>query len=153
MREKKSKINLYGTVKSEANATIGNKIKIYHQSRDTFSSQMYRHVLRDESEVMFDGAIDVAKEAKRTESYQANDSIILSADAILHTRPILSIFEDEVKCSHGATIGNLDKSQINYLRSRGINHLEAEKILIDAFIEKVFSKNNIDTLLFLDRQY
>ena len=83
---------------------------------------------------MFQGRIEVARIAQKTDGYQMNQALLLSPDAEIDSKPQLEIYADDVKCSHGATVGELDPEQLFYLRSRGIPEAEARAILVRAFL-------------------
>jgi Fe-S cluster assembly protein SufD len=83
---------------------------------------------------VFQGRIEVARHAQKTDGYQMNQALLLSPDAEIDCKPELEIFADDVKCSHGATVGELDPEQLFYLRSRGIPNDEARAILVRAFL-------------------
>jgi Fe-S cluster assembly protein SufD len=83
---------------------------------------------------VFQGRIGVARHAQKTDGYQMNQALLLSPDAEIDSKPELEIFADDVKCSHGATVGELDPEQVFYLRSRGIPADEARAILVRAFL-------------------
>ena len=83
---------------------------------------------------MFQGKIEVAPGAQKTDGYQMNQALLLSPDAEIDSKPELEIFADDVKCSHGATVGELDAEQLFYLRSRGIPEADARAMLVRAFL-------------------
>ncbi len=89
---------------------------------------------RDARSGVFQGRIEVARAAQKTDGYQMNQALLLSPDAEIDTKPELEIFADDVKCSHGATVGELDADQLFYLRSRGIPDAEARSMLVHAFL-------------------
>jgi Fe-S cluster assembly protein SufD len=93
-----------------------------------------KNVLAGRSRGVFQGKIEVARGAQKTDGYQMNQALLLSADAEIDCKPELEIFADDVKCSHGATVGELDAEQLFYLRSRGIGAAEARSILVRAFL-------------------
>jgi len=103
-------------------------------------------VLDDESSGVFRGKIHVHQAAQKTDAYQANQNLLLSDSAKIDTKPQLEIYADDVKCSHGATIGQLDADAIFYLRSRGIGHREAVRVLTRAFAGEVLDRVRIDGL-------
>ncbi len=93
-----------------------------------------KSVLDGHARGVFQGRIEVARAAQKTDGYQMNQALLLSPDAEMDIKPELEIFADDVKCSHGATIGALDPEQIFYLRSRGIPEAQARSMLIRAFL-------------------
>ena len=98
------------------------------------SRQTVKNVLADRARGVFQGKIEVAREAQKTDGYQMNQALLLSPYAEVDSKPELEIFADDVKCSHGATVGELDAEQMFYLRSRGIPDAEAKSILVRAFL-------------------
>ncbi len=101
------------------------------------SNQLYKGVLDDDSRGVFNGKVLVRKDAQQTLAYQQNRSIVLSDSATADTRPQLEIYADDVKCSHGATIGQLDDEALFYLRQRGISARDAQRLLMQAFVGEV----------------
>ena len=85
---------------------------------------------------MFQGRITVARDAQKADGHQLSRTLLLSDQAEIDTKPELEIFADDVKCSHGAAVGDLDESALFYLRARGIPEVEARRMLIDAFVRE-----------------
>ena len=106
---------------------------VRHAAPKGTSRQTIKNVLAERSRGVFQGRIEVARGAQGTDGYQMNRALLLSPDAEIDTKPELEIFADDVKCSHGATVGELDAEQLFYLRSRGIPDQEARSILVRAF--------------------
>ncbi len=106
---------------------------IDHAKPHCNSHEHYKGILDDKSRGVFNGKVMVRKDAQKTNAFQENNNIILSNDALINTKPQLEIFADDVKCSHGATIGQLDQDSMFYLKSRGIGEDKARTILIHAF--------------------
>jgi len=107
---------------------------VAHSAPGCTSRQTVKNVLADRSRGVFQGKIEVARDAQKTDGYQMNQALLLSPYAEIDSKPELEIFADDVKCSHGATVGELDAEQIFYLRSRGIPDVEARSILVRAFL-------------------
>jgi len=107
---------------------------VRHDAPRGTSRQTVKNVLSGRSRGVFQGRIEVARQAQKTDGYQMNRALLLSPDAEIDTKPELEIFADDVKCSHGAAVGELDSEQLFYLRSRGIPDAEARSILIRAFL-------------------
>jgi Fe-S cluster assembly protein SufD len=107
---------------------------IQHQSPNGASRQTVKSVLSDHARGVFQGRIEVDRIAQKTDGYQMNQALLLSPTAEMDIKPELQIFADDVKCSHGATIGALDPEQIFYLRSRGIPEDAARAMLFRAFL-------------------
>ena len=113
---------------------------IDHQQPHCTSNQYYKGVLDDVSTGAFNGKIHVFPDAQKTEAFQTNNNILLTDTARMHTKPRLEIYADDVKCSHGATVGQLDENALFYLQSRGISRDESRLMLMDAFAWDVISK-------------
>lgn len=107
---------------------------VHHAAPACTSRQTVKNVLSGEARGVFQGRIEVAREAQKTDGYQMNQALLLSPRAEVDSKPELEIFADDVKCSHGATVGELDLDQIFYLRSRGVGEVEARAILVRAFL-------------------
>jgi Fe-S cluster assembly protein SufD len=105
-----------------------------HAAPDCPSRQTYKTVLAGRSRGVFQGKILVRQAAQRTDGYQMNQALLLSEHAEIDAKPQLEIYADDVKCSHGATVGALDDNQLFYLRSRGIPAEEARSMLVQAFL-------------------
>jgi Fe-S cluster assembly protein SufD len=108
--------------------------KIVHAVADTTSRQVYKGVLDDHGRGVFQGHIVVAEDAQRTDGHQLNRALMLSDHAEIDSKPMLEIYADDVKCSHGATAGDLDETQMFYLQSRGIPADQARRLLVEAFL-------------------
>ncbi len=107
--------------------------RIVHSTPAGTSNQRYRAILSGRAAGVFSGKVLVCQDAQKTEAHQASDNLLLSRDAEMNTKPQLEIYADDVKCNHGATVGELDKDAIFYLRSRGVGEQAARSILTVAF--------------------
>jgi len=107
---------------------------IEHIARDGRTKEVFKGCLADRSHGVFQGQIKVAQTAQKTDAYQLNKTILLGERAVMDAKPELEIFADDVKCSHGATVGDLDETAEFYLRSRGIAPAPARAMLIEAFV-------------------
>ncbi len=107
---------------------------VRHDAPHGSSRQTVKNVLGGRSRGVFQGRIEVARDAQKTDGYQMNQALLLSPDAEIDSKPELEIFADDVKCSHGATVGALDAEQLFYLRSRGVPEGEAQAMLVRAFL-------------------
>ena len=119
---------------------IDNAILVEHASGGSTSNQFYKGVLDGQAQAVFAGRIVVQRDAQKTNAYQANNNLLLSADAEIDTKPELEIFADDVKCSHGATAGELDERALFYLRSRGIEPATARSLLTYAFADEILER-------------
>ena len=111
-----------------------------HIAPSTLSNQLYKSILRDKSHSVFNGRIMVRREAQLSNSYQLNKNLLLSQDARVDTKPQLEIFADDVKCSHGAAIGQMDDDQLFYLQTRGIDRAAAGEMLVHGFVQDVLDQ-------------
>ncbi len=116
---------------------------VHHIEPNCESHQDYKGIFGENSTGVFNGKIIVEKEAQKTNAFQANNNILVSDKATINTKPQLEIFADDVKCSHGCTIGQLDESAMFYMRSRGIPEKEAKALLMYAFSNNVLSSVKI----------
>lgn len=112
---------------------VDNHLRVDHLKPHASSREFFKGVLSDRSRGVFSGRIFVAKDAQKTDAKQSNMSLLLSDDAQVDSKPQLEIFADDVKCTHGATIGQVDRDAVFYLRSRGIGEDAAVGILVHAF--------------------
>ncbi|MGD1006618.1 MAG: Fe-S cluster assembly protein SufD [Ignavibacteriaceae bacterium] len=117
---------------------------IDHAKPHCTSHEHYKGILDDTSRGVFNGKVIVRKDAQKTNAFQENNNIILSDGALVNTKPQLEIFADDVKCSHGATVGQLDQDSLFYLRSRGIGEEKARDILIHAFASDVIKSIKVE---------
>lgn len=137
---------LCGMSIGDKNQHIDNYTNINHAKANCKSTELYKYVLNETSQGAFSGRILVAKDAQKTEAYQTNKNICLTKEARMRTKPQLEIYADDVKCSHGATVGQIDDNALFYLRSRGISEPEARMLLIFAFVDDVIENIKIPAL-------
>ena len=119
---------------------------IDHAKPHCHSHEHYKGILQDKSRGVFNGKVMVRRDAQKTNAFQENNTILLSDNAVMNTKPQLEIFADDVKCSHGATIGKLNDEAKFYLQSRGIGEEAATAILIHAFASDVITSIKIPAL-------
>ncbi|MGE5624305.1 MAG: Fe-S cluster assembly protein SufD [Bacillota bacterium] len=119
---------------------LDNHTRIDHLAKGTVSREIYRGILDGQGRAVFNGKVLVAPHAVKTDASQANHNLILSRGAQIDTKPELEIYADDVKCSHGATIGRLDEDQLFYLRSRGLDAIAARNLLVSAFAETLLGE-------------
>ena len=119
---------------------------VHHIKPNCESHQDYKGIFDDRATGVFNGKVVVEKEAQKTNAFQANNNVLISDKASINTKPQLEIFADDVKCSHGCTIGQLDESAMFYLRSRGIPEKEAKALLMFAFSNNVLDSVKIPVL-------
>jgi len=138
--------NLYGLYLVGGKQHVDNHVYVDHAGPDNTSYQLYKGIIDDEASAVFNGHIIVQRDAQHTNALQVNKNILLTENAHVNTKPFLEIYADDVKCSHGATVGQLDPEAMFYLRSRGICEKNARMLLMYAFAAEVVNKINIDIL-------
>jgi Fe-S cluster assembly protein SufD len=141
-----SECTLNGLTLSAGTQLIDNHTAIDHARPQCNSHELYKAILDGASKGVFNGKIFVRKDAQKTDAKQTNKTLLLSDDATINTKPQLEIFADDVKCTHGATIGQLDDEQVFYLRSRGLDLAAARDILTLAFASDVINRITIEPL-------
>ncbi len=129
--------NLYGIYFTSDQQHIDNHTYADHQMPNCNSNELYKGVMADRSTGVFNGKIMVHRDAQQTNAFQSNQNILLSDRASVNTKPELEIYADDVKCSHGCTIGQLDEEALFYLQSRGLGKQEASHLLVRAFASEV----------------
>jgi Fe-S cluster assembly protein SufD len=125
---------------------MDHQTRINHKVPHCESHELYKGIIDDQASAAFNGKVLVHKHAQKTNAFQQNDTLILSKNALMNSKPQLEIFADDVKCSHGATIGQLDEKALFYLRSRGLNEDKATHMLKKAFLAEVLDKVPVESL-------
>jgi Fe-S cluster assembly protein SufD len=125
---------------------VDNHTTIDHAKPHGTSHELYKGILDGKASAVFNGKILVRKDAQKTDAKQTNKNLVLSEEAAINTKPELQIWADDVRCTHGATIGQMDAEALFYLRSRGIGRLEARDILTYAFARDVIERIKLDPL-------
>ncbi len=138
--------SLNGLYVGSGQQVIENHTLIEHQKPRGTSRELYKGILDDQSRGLFDGLIIVQKEAQKTDSSQTNKNILLSPDARASANPELKILANDVKCKHGATIGQISADSLFYLRSRGIPAPEARRLLVYAFASEMIQQVEVPAL-------
>ena len=141
-----AEINLCGMAIADKNQHIDNNTSIDHAVPNCTSNELFKYVLDDQSIGAFAGLVLVRPDAQHTNSQQTNRNLCATRDARMYTQPQLEIYADDVKCSHGATVGQLDENALFYMRSRGINEKEARLLLMFAFVNEVIDTIRLDAL-------
>ena len=139
-------MEMNGLVLGQGRQHIDNQTQVNHAVPNCTSDEYYKSVLDDNSRSVFRGRIIVAQDAQLTNADQQNNNLLLSANAEADTKPQLEIYADDVKCSHGATVGQLDANALFYLKSRGINAEQARALLTFAFANEVLDRIKIDSV-------
>jgi Fe-S cluster assembly protein SufD len=138
--------HLFGLYLTDGEQHVDNHTLIDHAKPHCISNELYKGVLNDRSRAVFNGKVFVRPDAQKTNAYQSNKNILLTKDASVDTKPQLEIYADDVRCTHGATVGQLDDESVFYLRSRGIPKEHALIILIRAFADDIFENISIEPL-------
>ncbi len=129
--------HLYGLYFQKGQNHIDNHTVVDNVKPNCFSNQFYKGIMDDSATGVFNGKIFVRPQAQKTNAYQSNKNILLSGSATVNTKPQLEIFADDVKCSHGCTVGRLDEEGLFYLRSRGITEKNAKSLLLHAYASDI----------------
>jgi Fe-S cluster assembly protein SufD len=135
---------LNGAYFGMGNQVIDNHTRIDHAQPNCHSFEVYKGILGGRASGVFNGKIFVYEDAQKTDAKQTNQAILLSNEASINTKPQLEIFADDVKCTHGATVGQLREEALFYLRSRGISLKQAQAILVYAFAAEVLDKISVE---------
>jgi len=138
--------NYYGVYLGLDKQHIDNQTFIDHAMPHCESNELYKGILSDKARGVFNGKVLVRQDAQKTNAFQQNSSLVLSNDAVMDAKPQLEIYADDVKCSHGATIGQLDDNSIFYLKSRGLNDEAAKNLLQKAFLGEVVNEFKIESI-------
>jgi Fe-S cluster assembly protein SufD len=132
--------HLYGLYFQQGNTHIDNHTIVDNAQPHCLSNELYKGILKDNASGVFNGKIFVRPQAQKTNAYQSNKNVLLSDSASVNTKPQLEIFADDVKCSHGCTVGQLDEEALFYLRSRGIHEKTATAMLLRGFAGDILDK-------------
>lgn len=131
---------------SDKNQHVDNFTTIEHAKPNCHSNQLYKNILDDSASGAFTGRIHVAPHAVKTEAYQRNNNVLLTNTAKMNSKPQLVIDNDDVKCTHGATVGRINEEALFYLQARGINESEARLMLMFAFAHEVLGEIKVEAL-------
>ena len=134
------KCTLNGLYLADGDRLVDNHTTIDHAKAHCPSHEIYKGILGGKARAVFNGKIIVRQDAQKTDAKQTNRALLLSDGASINTKPQLEIFADDVKCTHGAAIGQLDEDAIFYLRARGLTYFEARDMLIHAFAGEVLDR-------------
>ncbi len=135
-----------GVYLADKQQEMDNYVCIEHIGEHSTSNQVFKGLVDDTARSMFVGKIIVHRDAQRTEASQINKNILLSPKARAYTKPYLEIYADDVKCSHGATVGQLDEEALFYMQQRGLSHDTARKLLLNAFVSEVIEQIDIEPI-------
>jgi Fe-S cluster assembly protein SufD len=137
---------LNGLYLADGDRLVDNHTSIDHAKPHCPSHEIYKGILGGKARAVFNGKIVVRQDAQKTDAKQTNRALLLSDNASINTKPQLEIFADDVKCTHGAAIGQLDEDAIFYLRARGLTYFEARDMLIHAFAGQILDRVKIEPL-------
>ena len=137
---------LNGLYVADGERLVDNHTTIHHASPHCDSHELYKGILDDRARAVFNGKIIVAIDAQKTDAKQTNKALLLSEDAQINTKPELEIFADDVRCTHGATIGQLDDAALFYLRARGLDVEQARTVLIHAFASDLLNRISLEAV-------
>lgn len=140
LKEPGSYADINGAYLLSGRNKLENRVFIDHSSCDCDSSQLFKGILNDNSSGSFTGKILVRKDSQRTNAFQSTKNILLSDNARMNMNPFLEIYADDVKCSHGASIGTIDMDALFYLQARGISIADAKKILLRSFLVDIINR-------------
>lgn len=141
-----AEINLCGMAIADRNEQVDNYTFIDHKVPDCTSNELFKYVLDEQAVGAFAGKVLVREGAQHTNSQQTNRNLCVTRDARMYTQPQLEIYADDVKCSHGATVGQLDENALFYMQQRGISLKEARLLLMFAFVNEVIDTIRLDAL-------
>ncbi len=140
LEEDHTETHLYGLYLAAGQQLIDNHTLVDHQKPHCFSNELYKGVLLEESTGVFNGKVYVHQDAQKTNAFQQNNNLVISKKATIDSKPELEIFADDVKCSHGSTVGQFSEEALFYLQARGIGEASAKALLINAFAFDVTEK-------------
>jgi len=144
--------HLYGLYLAAGSQLVDNHTEVHHKHPNGESNQLYKGVLLDKAKAVFNGKIYVYPDAQKTNAFQQSNNILFSDKATVNAKPQLEIFADDVKCSHGTTVGQLSGDALFYLRSRGISEDSAKNMMVNAFAFDVTQKIKNEALrVYLER--
>jgi Fe-S cluster assembly protein SufD len=146
MEAQGNEAHMYGLYLLKGNTHVDNHTLVDNKMPNCFSNEFYKGVMDGRSTGVFNGKIYVRPDAQKTNAYQTNNNILLSDGASVNTKPQLEIFADDVKCSHGCTVGRLDEEALFYLRARGISKEHAQAMLLHAFASNIIEQIKIEPL-------
>ena len=133
-------VDLSGLVKIANKQHADSHTTVVHQAPHCQSNEFYKAILDNKSRFVFNGKVVVEKDASKTISSQTNNNLLLSSDAEIDTKPELEIYNEDVSCTHGATVGQIEAEQLFYLQSRGIDETQAKQLLLSAFAVEVIQR-------------
>ena len=143
LEEEHTESHLYGLYLTAGQQLVDNHTLVDHQKPFCLSNELYKGVLLEQSTGVFNGKVYVHKDAQKTNAFQQNNNLVISKKATIDSKPQLEIYADDVKCSHGSTVGQFSEEALFYLRARGVGEEAAKGLLINAFAFDVTEKIKI----------
>lgn len=140
LEEDHTETHFFGLYLTAGDQLVDNHTLVDHQKPHCFSNELYKGVLLEQSTGVFNGKVYVHRDAQKTNAFQQNNNLVISKKATIDSKPELEIFADDVKCSHGSTVGQFSEEALFYLRARGIGEATAKALLINAFAFDVTDK-------------
>jgi len=140
LEEDHTETHLYGLYLAAGGQLVDNHTLVDHQKPNCFSNELYKGVLLEKSTGVFNGKVYVHQDAQKTNAFQQNNNLVISKQATIDSKPELEIYADDVKCSHGSTVGQFSEDALFYLRARGLGEETAKALLITAFAFDVTEK-------------
>ncbi len=146
MNGENAEAHMFGMAFMDKNQHVDNFTQVIHARPNCNSNQVYKNVLDENSSGAFSGRIHVMRDAQKTNAFQRNNNLLLTDEASMQTKPQLIIDADDVKCSHGATVGQIDEEALFYLRARGIDERQARLMMMNAFAHEVVKEIKLEPL-------
>ena len=138
--------HMYGLYCVKGQTHVDNHTIVDNVKPNSFSNELYKGIIDEQATAVFNGKIFVRQDAQKTNAYQSNKNVLLSDAATVNTKPQLEIFADDVKCSHGCTVGKLDEEALFYLRARGVGEQAAKALLLYAFAGEILEKIELEPI-------
>ena len=146
LNEEGAEADLTGVYLMDKKQHVDNQVYVYHNAPHCNSNELFKGILDDEASGVFNGYVYVARDSQKTNAFQRNNNILMTKTAKIDTMPFLEIYADDVQCSHGATVGQLDEEAMFYMMQRGIPYKDAKMLLMFAFVAEVTDRITIETL-------
>lgn len=135
-----------GLYLADSENLIDNHTLVDHATPNCESNETYKGIVAGHGKAVFNGKVMVRQDAQKTNAYQSNNTLLIGDHALVYAKPQLEIYADDVKCSHGATVGQVDGQELFYLRARGISEAEARKLLLLAFAGEIVDRVSLESL-------
>jgi Fe-S cluster assembly protein SufD len=138
--------NMNGLYITTGDQHVDNHTRVNHNQPGSVSNENYKGIVGGRSTAVFNGKVYVHKKAQQTNAFQSNDNVLMTDEATVNSKPELEIYADDVKCSHGSTIGQFDEEAVFFLRARGIGEEKAKEMMVKAFSEEVIDALKIESV-------